>query len=181
MSTLVFLDVEATGVDQTDRLVQVAYRAGDTDVNELFTPPVPMRVTAMAVHHITNKHLADKPAFNGSKTHSDLIELSQSDDAWGDIVVLEAVFKKLYEEIVAKDFASQPPVVDAVINQMIEISNQPSLVVNFTFGKYAGKTIEQVAKIDKDYLKWLLNEKLKKPENEDDWIFTLRKHINGSK
>lgn len=75
LNQLIFLDTETTGNDITkDRLSQVCYKIGDVICNEYFKPPVPMSVKAMSITHITNKMLADKPAFKGSKMEKDLKE-----------------------------------------------------------------------------------------------------------
>lgn len=88
MAQLVFLDVEATGVEVEDRLIQVAYRHHDggqaTVVNELFKPPVPIKLPAMAVHHITEKVVADKPPFAGGFVHTRLLELAAHPDVIAD-------------------------------------------------------------------------------------------------
>lgn len=63
----IFLDVETTGVEDTDRLVQLAYKAGDELHNYLFKPPVPMSIDAMAICHITNEMLEECPPFIGSR------------------------------------------------------------------------------------------------------------------
>ena len=76
---LVFLDTETTGTGEEDRLVQVAYKTKDETVDELFKPELPMKVESMAVCHITNKMLEDKPKFQGSQTHSKLVNLFASD------------------------------------------------------------------------------------------------------
>jgi exodeoxyribonuclease X len=41
------------------------------------------------------------------------------------------------------------------IGEMREISNSPSLLHMMRFGKYKGKTFEEVARIDKGYLRWM--------------------------
>ena len=75
--TLLFLDTETTGIAE-GRLIQIAYQARGKAANdasmrvEYFKPPVPIEIEAMAVHHITEKHLAEKPAFDGSDTHAAL-------------------------------------------------------------------------------------------------------------
>ncbi|MBI5422210.1 3'-5' exonuclease [Candidatus Peregrinibacteria bacterium] len=70
-----FLDTETTDSDENARLVQLAYKEANTDeiVNELFKPPVPISIDAMAVHHITNEMVEDKPPFIGSATRERLI------------------------------------------------------------------------------------------------------------
>lgn len=72
IKNFLFLDVEATGLDDEDRLVQVAYSYNGQENEELFKAEVPMSVRAMEVTHITNKHLADKKPFLGSDYRSAL-------------------------------------------------------------------------------------------------------------
>ena len=71
--TLIFIDTETTGTGPDDKLIQVAYRTTDgVDVNELYKPNLPIEIGAMAIHHITEKMIADKPAFLNSETYIDL-------------------------------------------------------------------------------------------------------------
>lgn len=74
-SNLLFLDTETTGTGPQDRLCQVAYKFGGQEFDELFKPPLPIEVGAMSVSHITNKMVADKPAFLDSAMHKHLAEL----------------------------------------------------------------------------------------------------------
>lgn len=76
MNDLIFLDTETTGISGEDRLLQVAYKYRDEITNELFKPPVPIDLVAMATHHITGKMVADKPSFQGSDTYNQLKALS---------------------------------------------------------------------------------------------------------
>ncbi|MGB0925512.1 MAG: exonuclease domain-containing protein, partial [Minisyncoccia bacterium] len=60
--TLIFIDTETTGTGPDDRLIQVAYRTTDNvDVSELYSTNRPIEIAAMAVHHITEKMIANKP------------------------------------------------------------------------------------------------------------------------
>lgn len=242
MSQLLFIDTETTGKDEEDRLIQVAYKYGTESCDELFKPPLPIKIAAMAVNHITEKMVADKPAFIGSATEARLREIAHeaifvahnaaydlrmlakegvefptyictlkiarhvdggrfenhqlqylryfygievdatAHDAFGDIVVLEAVFARLLQDLIALEFANKEWTDNEVIARMVEISTQPSLMTKINFGKYAKQGITdlaEVARIDKDYLRWLLNEKLKAPEGEEDWIYSLRHYINS--
>ncbi|MBI3255673.1 MAG: 3'-5' exonuclease [Candidatus Andersenbacteria bacterium] len=73
---LLFLDTETTGnMPGKDRLVSIAYKNGEEMKHEFFKPPMPISVDAMATHHITNEMVADKPAFEGSATHTELAKL----------------------------------------------------------------------------------------------------------
>jgi len=71
---IVYIDCETTGIEEEDRLVQVAYKYRDYDASivEYFKPQVPISVEAMSVHHITNEMVADKKQFMGSEMHSNL-------------------------------------------------------------------------------------------------------------
>lgn len=93
-------------------------------------------------------------------------------DAWGDVLVLEALFERLLEKMKDQEGSE-----GAAIAKMIEISERPRLFTTLRFGKHKGKRIEDVARADKGYLEWLLAEKEKEPEAEADWIFTLKHHL----
>ncbi len=73
---LLFLDTETTGNDlKKDRLCQICFFDGEKTYVEFFKPPVPIGVKSSSITHITNKMIADKPAFIGSPTHARLGEL----------------------------------------------------------------------------------------------------------
>lgn len=72
LQNLLFLDVEATGLEEEDRLVQVAYILNGEEKEQLFYPGRDMSVRAMEVTHITNKHLEKKEKFHGSEFYIDL-------------------------------------------------------------------------------------------------------------
>ena len=96
--------------------------------------------------------------------------------AEGDVLVLEAVFSHLYK--IAENRAPDTSRGE-ILKRMIDISSQPSLIKRFTFGKYAGELLEDVARSDSGYLDWLLREKRKTPEDEEDWIFSLEKYLGS--
>ncbi len=94
-------------------------------------------------------------------------------DAGGDVLVLIKLFDRLYKKILEKnnnDF-------EKTIEEMIEISAKPMLIRTFRFGKYNGQKVADVAKTDKAYLEWLLNQKESADSDDTDWIFTLRTHL----
>ncbi len=231
---LIFIDTETTGNEQEDKLIQVAYKTtdGSSDVNELFSTTLPIKIGAMAVHHITEKMIEGKPVFPGSATAKDLekrfsereifiahnakfdvamiekedlkvgpvidtlkvarhldpagkidsyalqylryllgIEVEAiAHDAFGDILVLEQLFWRLLKKIMEQENISA----DTAIDAMIDISARPSLIKWFKFGKYKNDSIEEVAAKDKGYLEWLLKEKKKANDSQDDdFIYTL--------
>ncbi|MEK7605794.1 MAG: exonuclease domain-containing protein [Patescibacteria group bacterium] len=76
MDELIFLDTETTGNDLlADRLFQVCYKHNGKMTSEYFKPPVPISVKSQSITHVTNKMVADKPAFKDSQMKKDLHEL----------------------------------------------------------------------------------------------------------
>lgn len=73
---ILFLDTETTGNEEKDRLIQIAYKIGEKTINELFKPPIPVSIESMAVHHITNKMLTNKPEFKFSQIFTDLHKMA---------------------------------------------------------------------------------------------------------
>lgn len=65
MHDLIFLDTETTGNQDHDRLCQIAFHRPKEQarMDELFKPPIPITIEAMAVTHITDKMVAKKPVF----------------------------------------------------------------------------------------------------------------------
>ncbi len=67
---------------------------------------------------------------------------------------------------------------DQALEKMIEISSHPSILHTFKFGKHNGKRIEDVVKVDRGYLEWLLEQKLNGEGMDEDWIYTLKHFLN---
>ncbi len=63
-----FLAVETTGIDEKDRIIQVAFKKVGEKVwyESLFKPPIPVSIDAMSICHITNEELETKIPFIGS-------------------------------------------------------------------------------------------------------------------
>jgi DNA polymerase III epsilon subunit-like protein len=98
---------------------------------------------------------------------------AEAHDALGDVLVLE----KLYERLLAKIIKEDDLNIEEAIEKMIDISSRPSMMNMFSFGKHNGKTIAEVAQIDHGYLEWMLAQKEQNPDNEEDWIYTLRHYL----
>ncbi len=64
-------------------------------------------------------------------------------DAMGDIVVLYLLLKRLLE--------SKSP------DELVDITSKPNLNNKIRFGKYKGKKISEIAKTDRAYLEWIIN------------------------
>jgi len=79
-------------------------------------------------------------------------------DAIGDVLILKLLLSRLKDEV-SKQFPSENPV-----EKMVDLTATPILVKNFRFGKHKGKTLQEVAKEDAGYLRWMLSSM----ENLDD-------------
>ena len=72
----IYLDTETTGNGPDDRLCQIAFKPENGPaVCELFNPGRPISIDAMAIHHITEKMVADKPTFQKSDEYAELKKL----------------------------------------------------------------------------------------------------------
>lgn len=236
MPKIIFFDTETTGNTENDYLCQIAYKSDDESFVGLYKPPVKIPPEASAVHHISNKMVADKPSFTESGDQKKIKELFEhpdtvvvahnapfdlniikkedivpanfictlrvarhldaegkierynlqylrylldidveaaAHDAMGDVVVLEQLFARLLKKM------SEDERLNGVepIEKMIEISSHPSLLRTFNFGKHVGKKIEEVAASDRGYLEWLLAQKLSSEVADEDWIYTLKHHL----
>ncbi|WP_339366779.1 MULTISPECIES: exodeoxyribonuclease X [unclassified Photorhabdus] len=74
-----------------------------------------------------------------------------------DCIVTAALFKRIKEVSGWSD------------KEMLKISNQPSLLHAFKFGKHKGMTFEEVKQINPGYFSWLL----KQPDIDPDVEFTI--------
>lgn len=71
-------------------------------------------------------------------------------DAIGDVLVLKLLLSKL-RKTVEEQFVGQNSV-----EKMVELTRTPIMVKTFRFGKYKGKSLEEVAQNDAGYLRWML-------------------------
>lgn len=106
------------------------------------------------------------------------VEGAQAHDALGDVLVLKALFERLYKKCLDQEGNHE-----AAIKWMEEVSNQPNFIHTFVFGKYKGQKTAEVAKTDKGYLQWLQGQKEQQVatgeiDEDNDWIFTLRQLLS---
>ena len=230
-TNLLFLDTETTGIEN-GRLIQLAYKKrGDAAVFvENYKPPVPIEIEAMATHHITERMVAGKTSFVGSKDHEKLSELlkdsvlvahnaafdmgmlkkegieignyictwkvaqtmydypqykmqylrylwgiddipeAHAHSAAGDVMVLEKVFDHMAEEYAREHKLSE----EETIKAFVEISSKPLLLRRATFGKYAGKTFEEIKTLDPSYLRWMAT----LTDKGEDWTYSVNYYLN---
>lgn len=96
---------------------------------------------------------------------------AQAHDALGDVLVLEKLFERLYKKMI--DDVGE----ERALDEMMKISARPSLMHMFSFGKHNGKTVKEVADIDRSYLEWFLGTKEKDTPDDEDWIYTLKYYL----
>lgn len=80
---IVFFDTETTGNGPKDFLCQLAIMergAGTPIVDTIYKPPVPIPFECSAIHHISNKMVADRPAFKDAPEYAEIKALLESDD-----------------------------------------------------------------------------------------------------
>jgi DNA polymerase III epsilon subunit-like protein len=94
-------------------------------------------------------------------------------DALGDVLVLE----KLYERLKSKLMEVEKLNEEEVIEKMVEISSHPSIFKFINFGKYNGKELKEIAQVDREYLEWLLAQKMESDQIDEDWIYTLKHYL----
>ena len=70
---------------------------------------------------------------------------AKTHDVLGDILVLEAVFKRIQAKFVANELENP-------VHDMMKISNNPILIPRMPFGKHMGLLFSEVPQ---DYLEWL--------------------------
>ncbi len=101
---------------------------------------------------------------------------AQAHDAWGDVLVLEALFQYLKTSVQNRfDLSSD----EAIIKKMIELSVTPVLLVTMRFGKHKGKTFVEVVEQDKQYLEWMHATKTENgiDPRDEDLVYTLKYHL----
>jgi len=82
----IFLDTETTGIEEEDRLIEVAYSAVQIDENQklkikykenLYNTNVPINPAASAIHGYGKWHIENKPFFRESLEYNELLSLNQ--------------------------------------------------------------------------------------------------------
>lgn len=98
-------------------------------------------------------------------------------DALGDVRVLKSLFDRYYHEMLE---TLQSP--EAVLAEMIEITKRPILHRAIPFGKYKNQRVEDIARQDPGYLKWLRDTKRKdldeKGLDDEGWIYTIDHYLS---
>lgn len=155
--------------------VVVAHNAAfDCAMLEAEGVPVPRFICTLKVaRHLDPE--GEIPEYNLQylRYHYELEVDGGAHDAITDVLVLEKVYTMLLEVVMKKERVEG----DKAIERMIEISQLPSLIKRFTFGKYNGVRIADVANQDQGYLAWLYQQKQSSGKDEADWIYTLERYL----
>ena len=80
MTHFLFFDTETTGNTENDFICQLAYKQNGEEFSELYKPSIPIPPEASAVHHITNKMVANKPSFQESAHYPSIASLFKNGD-----------------------------------------------------------------------------------------------------
>ncbi|MFZ3011837.1 MAG: exonuclease domain-containing protein [Minisyncoccia bacterium] len=78
---LIFFDTETTGNTEKDFLIQIAYKVNSETFVGLYKPEVKIPPEASAVHHITDKMVAEKPTFKESTDQPIIKKLFEAKDS----------------------------------------------------------------------------------------------------
>jgi len=90
--------------------------------------------------------------YKDEKKEADALSITiKAHDAIGDVLVLKLFLSKL-KNVVQEKFPGENPV-----EKMVDLTNTPILVTTFRFGKHKGKSLEEVAREDAGYLRWMLS------------------------
>ncbi len=96
-------------------------------------------------------------------------------DAFGDVLILEAVFEHLLAQMIEKEGSEE-----AAIAKMIQISSRPMLFTTMPVGKHRGRKLADIARTDRSYIVWFLGEKKKENADENnDWIYSLNHYLTN--
>ena len=89
-------------------------------------------------------------------------------DAIGDVLVMKLLLSRLVQ-LTQECFPGINP-----MQKMAELTQTPVLIKVFKFGKYKGREIEEIAREDMGYLKWMRNNL----ELDEDMVYSLDYYLN---
>ena len=90
-------------------------------------------------------------------------------DAIGDVVVMKLLLSKLVAKV-----KEQYPNVNPMV-KLEELTNTPVFMKSFKFGKYKGDQIEDIARSDAGYIKWMI----KSLDLDEDLKYTLERVLEN--
>lgn len=87
-------------------------------------------------------------------------------DSMSDVIVLEAVFQDMKDKIESQPSIDGAHDSESIMKELKEITDRGIILRTFTFGKYAGRKVSDIAREDRGYLNWLYESEMKKWESE---------------
>jgi DNA polymerase III epsilon subunit-like protein len=90
-------------------------------------------------------------------------------DAIGDVLVMKLLLSKLVAEVKKRYRGVNP------MRKLEELTNTPVYMKDFKFGKYKGEKIEDIARRDTGYIRWML----KSLELDEDLKYTLERVLEN--
>ncbi|WP_458701180.1 exonuclease domain-containing protein [Sulfurospirillum sp. 1307] len=97
-------------------------------------------------------------------------------DAIGDVLILKMFLKELFIRT-KREFDLE---LSEVMDKLVELSNTPVKLNMMTFGKYRGMSFEDIYRLDRSYLEWLLREQEKSGDKCDlNLKFTLESWLKS--
>lgn len=142
-------------------------------IDKEYIKPTNFICTLRVARYLDKENIIPQYKLQYLRYYLDIDIEAEAHDALGDVLVLEKLYERLLAKIIKEDGLNE----EKAIEKMIEISSKPSLMNMFNFGKHNGKTVEEVAKIDRNYLDWMLAQKEQNADNEEDWIYTLNYYL----
>ena len=89
-------------------------------------------------------------------------------DAIGDVLVMKLLLSRLVQ-LTQERFAGVNP-----MQKMAELTQTPVLIKTFKFGKYKEREIEEIAREDMGYLRWMRNNL----DLDEDMVYSLDYYLN---
>jgi len=90
-------------------------------------------------------------------------------DAIGDVLVMKLLLSKLVVRV-KEQYSDVNPMV-----KLEELTRTPVMMKNFKFGKYKGEAIEDIARSDAGYIKWMM----KSLDLDEDMKYTLERVLEN--
>ncbi|MDD2766522.1 MAG: 3'-5' exonuclease [Candidatus Moranbacteria bacterium] len=136
--------------------------------------------TFKLAHHLDPEETVPRKSLQYLRYYYDLdVDDALAHSALGDVRVLQKLFDFFFQKM-----SGTIEDEEKILETMIEISSRPILFNTFTFGKYTGRKVSEIAVEDAPYISWMLNQKIMTRENggenDENWIYTLDYYLTRS-
>lgn len=138
--------------------------------------PANVICTMRIARYLDEENVIPKYNLQYLRYYLDIEITATAHDALGDVMVLEKLFERLLAKMIEKTGSEEK-----ALSEMIAVSARPSFIPIFSFGKYVGQKVSNVAKTDIGYLEWMYTQKKQSDKDEEDWLYTLEQYIKPSR